>query len=190
MDMPGYGSPPEDPNGIQAIVDGRFVNVGSVKTDGLEGSIQYSTDAAGGTISAGVLGAYVLSYGRAIFPAEPIREVVNTYGNPARFRLRGNLEYTTDSLTAVTYVNHTGGYVNDTVTPAADVPSYTTFDLSFRYRVKPGFLAINEVELSLDVQNVFDRDPPIVLTPTPLPYDGQVASLLGRNILVGLRTRW
>jgi iron complex outermembrane receptor protein len=190
MDMPGFSSPPEDPANIGAIVDGRKVNVGQVQTDGLEGSISYQADIGAGTLSAGVIGAYFFKFDQAIFPAAPVLDVVNTFGNPLEFRLRGNLGYTTDRFSAVAYVNHAGGYTNNAVTPEVEVPSYTTFDLGLRYRLTPGVLAINEIELSLDVQNLFDRDPPIVLTPTPLPYDGQVANLMGRYVKVGLRTRW
>jgi iron complex outermembrane receptor protein len=189
MNSDGYLSPPEDPANIMAIVDGRKVNVGRLKTDGLEGSIQYRTDVADGMLSAGMIGSYVLNFKRAIFPNEPITDVVNTFGNPVQFRMRGNLGYTTESYSAVAYVNHSGSYINDTVTPSVETPSYTTFDVALRYRLQPNLFSLNEVELSLDVQNLFDRNPPIVLTPTPLPYDGQVSDLFGRWVKVGLRIK-
>lgn len=190
MDMPGFSSPPEDPANIRAIVDGRKVNVGRVKTDGIEGSINYQMDVGGGTVSAGLIGAYFLSFKQAIFPTAPILDVVNTFGNPLQFRMRGNLGYSTDDFSVAAYANYSGGYRNNTVTPIVNVPSYTTFDLGLRKRLNPGMLSLNEIEVSLDIQNLFDREPPLVLTPSPLPYDGQVASLFGRYIKVGLRARW
>lgn len=190
LNSPGYSGPVEDPANIKAIVDGRKANVGRLKTDGIEATINYEMDLGEATLSAGVAGSYVLNFDRAIFPNESTRELVNTFGNPVSLRLRGNLGYSDDSFTVVAYVNHSGGYTNDTVTPNVEVNSYTTFDLGLRYRIETGFASMNEVELSLDVQNLFDRDPPLVLTPTPLPYDGQVADLFGRFVKVGLRTRW
>lgn len=187
MNGPGYFSPPEDPANIQAIVDGRVVNVGALTTEGLEGSLQYQTDVGEGTINAGLIGSYVISFKRAVFPGEPLTEVSNTFGNPLEFRARANLGYSTDRFDVVAFMNHSGGYTNDTVTPNVDVPSYTTFDLGLRYRADVGL--VDEIEFSLDVQNAFDRDPPIVLTPVPLPYDGQVASLYGRFVRVGLRLK-
>lgn len=189
MDDEGYFSPPENPANIKAIVDGRKVNVGALQTEGLEGTIQYRTDVGEGTLSAGVLGSYVLNFKRRVFPNEPIRDLVNTFSNPLQFRMRGNLGYSLDQFDAIAFVNHSGGYINDTVNPDVRVPSYTTFDLGLRYRIEPGFLSINEVELSLDVQNLFDKDPPIVLTPVPLPFDGQVADIFGRQVKIGLRVR-
>jgi len=47
-----------------------------------------------------------------------------------------------------------------------------------------------DITFSIDVQNLLDRAPPIVPNPTPLAYDPQVASLVGRFFTVGVRARW
>lgn len=188
--LPQFTGVPENPANILALVDGRKVNVGRLKTQGIEGVVSYQTDVGTGTLNAGVAGTYVINFKRAVLPTLPLVDVVDTFGNPLKFRARGNLGYSKGGFSIDSYVNYAAGYRNDTITPVQKVPSYTTVDLSLRYRIaKPGPL-VSGITFSLDVQNLFDRDPPIVPNTTPLAFDPQVASVLGRYFTVGVRASW
>ena len=190
LNTPQYTGAPENPANILAIVDGRKVNVGRLKTSGIEGVAQYSTGVGFGRVNAGVSGTYVFNFKRSVLPTLPLVDVADTFGNPVKFRLRGNLGLTSGGFSGNIFVNHSGGYRNDTVTPVQRVGSYTTVDLGLRYTVNSRATLAKDITFSIDVQNLLDRAPPIVPNPTPLAYDPQVASLVGRFFTVGVRARW
>jgi iron complex outermembrane receptor protein len=190
QNRPQYFDAREDPANVRVFLDGRRQNVGRLKTDGLEGTADYSFDLARGTVNLGVNATYLFSFDRAITPSAPLRQVLDTINNPLDFRARGTFGYTLDGFTANAFLNYADGYSNDAITPVQPVKSYTTVDFSIRQTVKAtGYLGLDDVTFSLDVQNVFDKDPPIVLAGS-LPFDPQVANVLGRFFTAGVRARW
>lgn len=186
LTLPQYTGVPEDPANIKALVDGRRSNVGKLNTSGLEGTLQYAFDTGFGQVNMGATGSYVFNFKKSIFPTQSPVDIVDTFGNPVDFRMRANLGVTKDGFTGILYGNYYDGYTNDSIAPAKHINSYTTFDLSLRYTFKlEGML--KGITLSADVQNLFDRDPPVVVNPTPLAFDPQAASILGRFFTVGVR---
>lgn len=185
-----YTGVKEDPATILAFVDGRKVNVGRLKTDGIEGTIDYSLEAGQGRINLALAGAYFLNYNRAITPNGVLEDDLDTINNPTSLKGRGTVGYENGGFSGNLYLNYQKGYLNDSITPARGVPAYFTSDLSLRYVIEdPNALSLANVTFSLDVQNLFDRDPPIVLNGN-LPYDAQVANIMGRYMTVGVRVRW
>lgn len=190
QNLPQYTGVKEDPAGVAAFVDGRKVNVGRLQTSGLEGTIDYAFALGKGTLSLGASANYLLGFKRAIAPNASLAEVVNTINNPVKFRARGTVGYEQGGFSANTFVNFSGKYTNNSVTPAMEVSSYTTVDMSIRQEIGGVDAAgIKSVVLSLDVQNLFDRDPPVVLNGA-LSFDPQVASILGRVVTAGVRLKW
>ncbi|MBC2663370.1 TonB-dependent receptor [Novosphingobium flavum] len=190
LSLPQFTGVPENPANIKALVDGRKVNVGRLRTQGFEGNIQWSGELGPVTLNAGAVGNYFLNFKRAVLPTLPLVDVANTFGNPLKFRARGNLGVSNERMAVTGFVNFTGAYRNDTITPVQDVKAFATFDLSARYTWDQPMGLAKKLTLSIDVQNVFDRDPPIVPNVTPLAFDPQVASILGRFVTVGLRASW
>jgi iron complex outermembrane receptor protein len=188
---PLYTGIPEDPANIRAFVDGRKVNIGQLKTQGLEGVISYTLDTDGaGRFNLGLSGTYNIDFKRTTLPNAAPVNVLDTINNPLEFRARGNLGWEQGGFNANAFINHSAGYLNNSVTPVQHVDAYTTVDLSLRYRIEDsvGF-GLKNVTFSLDVQNLFDRDPPVVLNGA-LAFDPQVASILGRFATVGVRANW
>lgn len=191
LSNPLYTGIPEDPANILAFVDGRKVNIGQLKTQGVEGVINYvlNTDNAG-RFNLGVSGTYNIDFKRTTLPNAAPDDVLDTINNPLKFRARGSLGWEMGGFNANAFINHSAGYLNNAVTPVQHVSSYTTVDLSLRYKLEDnvGF-GLNNVTFSLDVQNLFDRDPPVVLNGT-LAFDPQVASILGRFATIGVRANF
>lgn len=191
LSNPLYTGLPEDPANVLAFVDGRKVNIGRLKTQGVEGVINYAleTDNAG-RFNLGLSGTYNIDFKRTTLPNAAPVDVLDTINNPLEFRARGNLGWSNGGFAANAFVNHSAGYLNNSVTPVQHVDSYTTVDMSLRYTVKDdaGF-GLKNVTFSLDMQNMFDRDPPIVLNGA-LAFDPQVASIMGRFTTVGIRANW
>jgi len=78
------------------------------------------------------------------------------------------------------------------VAPVEHIKSYTTVDLRLAYDLEgTGIPGTEGVRIGLDVQNLFDRDPPFVdLEPTSNGggggFDPQTTNAIGRMISVSL----
>jgi iron complex outermembrane receptor protein len=190
LSLPQFTGVPENPANIRAFVDGRKVNVGRLETDGLEANFRYRTDTGFGAINAGLSATYLFNFKRAIAPGSAPVEVVDTISNPQRFRARAYVGATSGGFTGTAYVNYTDDYRNNSVTPVQSVDAHTVVDLSLRYRIEtPGMLSVRDITFSLDVQNLFDADPPVAFNGA-LAFDPQAASILGRYITFGVRASW
>ena len=104
---------------------------------------------------------------------------------PISLRGRANLGWSKGPWNANLFVNYTGDYtnsvplmVNGAAVGDSKVGSWTTFDAGLAYMAQAsGWL--KDVRVSLNVQNLTDKDPPVVLT-TGAAFDGNVHNVLGR----------
>lgn len=182
---PGWASPPEDPNGIVAIVDGRKVNVGRIKTDGLEFIGNYAAQTSWGGWRAGFNAAWIMNFDRSLIPGTPLVEIVDTINNPRGLMARAYTGVDIGDFGATIFANYQGDYM---ATGAQSVPSHTEFDLALRYNLESPFSFTQALTFSLDVQDLFDKDPPTVLNGL-LPFDSNSHSMVGRTISIGVRAK-
>ena len=104
--------------------------------------------------------------------------------------MRANLGWRAGDWNVQAFLNHTGSYRNNTVSPVQVVDSNNTVDLHIAYTVgehAPVSWAKGMV-LSLDANNLFDKDPPFVNINGG--YDPQTVSPMGRLIAVNISKRW
>jgi iron complex outermembrane receptor protein len=181
-----FSPPPASPTDVYAIVDGRKVNLGANETDGIEFIADYEADTDWGGWRLGVNATKIFHFKRSIIIGTPLADVVDTINNPASFVARAYAGADFGGLSATLYANHYGSYHNNTVTPVADVPSHTEFDLALRYTLEAPFDEVEYATLTLDVQDLFDNDPPYVQNGA-LAFDPNAHSPIGRTIAVGLR---
>lgn len=181
---PGWASPPEDPAGIVAIVDGRKVNVGRTSTEGMEfiGSWDQQTDWGGWRL--GFNAAWIMNFKRSLTPTSPMLDIVDTINNPRGLMARAYAGFDVGQFGATLFADYQGSYK----TPAASVPSHTEFNLALRYTLESPVSFTDAITLSLDVQDLFDNDPPIVINGA-LPFDPNSHSMIGRTISVGVRAK-
>ena len=184
----GLFSRPPSPIELQTtvIVDGRKVNLGANKTDGLEFIGSYEGDASWGSWRLGFNATKILTFDRSIITGTPLRDVLDTINNPASFVARAYVGAEVGGLSGTVFVNHYGSYDNDSVTPIQKVPSHTEFDLALRYTLDQPFSVAKDVTFTLDVQDIFDNDPPYVQNGN-LAFDPNAHSPIGRTIAIGLR---
>lgn len=194
---PHYGGSCNQP--IAVIIDGRFRNLASIKTRGVDVALDYSRSTAWGRISTSLNGTYTIDQRQQVAPAAPVSDVVNTVGNPTSLRLVGNQSWSLHGWTVQGTVNYTGAYRDITFAPARRVDSWTTVDLNIGYRVEggPGWLANTRVNIGIN--NTLDARPPFVNQyemPTgsvgsgALGYDPANASILGRQLSLQAVKRW
>jgi iron complex outermembrane receptor protein len=180
------GDPTEDPSNFVVIVDARKKNVGRLKTSGIDFSVSYNFDLGDGNLSLGANGTRVLTYKRSFVPNVPLTNLLNIIDNPQEFYSRVYADYSIGTWNFSTTWNHTGGYTNNLVTPFQKVDAYDTFDLSV---VKELDLGRGGSTISLSVQDVFDKKPPLVINGN-LPFDPQVVNIMGRYAAVEFRIKW
>jgi len=173
---------------VDAIVDGRKVNLGANKTDGLEFSGNYDAAADWGTWRAGINATKILSFDRSIITGTPLRDALDTINNPASFIARAYTGAQMGNISGNLVMNHYGSYVNDSVSPNASAPSHTEFDLSLRYTFEEPVSFAESITFSLDIQDLFDNNPPYVQNGT-LAFDPNAHNPIGRTIAIGVRAK-
>ena len=184
---------------IAVIIDGRFRNLASLKTRGVDVVVGYFLNTARGKVSASLNGTYTIDQRQQITPTAPVLDLVDTVGNPTSLRLVGILSWSLRRWTAQSTVNYTGAYRDITSAPARRVDSWTTVDINIGYRVDGGSGWLANTQVNLGINNALDERPPFVNQyemPTgsvgsgALGYDPANASLLGRQVSLQVVKRW
>jgi len=85
---------------------------------------------------------------------------------------------------ATTFLNYAGAYRDTASQPSRTVGAWTTWDLQLRYDFPAA------TRLFLNVQNIFDRDPPFLNNHLGLGYDAENADLTGRVVSLGVVKKW
>ena len=195
------GVPPQAAN-VAAIVTGNRDNTGTLKTSGIDLNARYDHATGWGTVRGGVIGTYVFNYKYSILPGAPEVDYVNefnTIGSPLRFRARGEIGADVGGFSGTAFVNFQNAYRFPRALLPAGAPSqyervkaYTTFDATLSYDTGAGGGLLGGLRLTLTAQNLFDRDPPLVINGggSPILFDPTNASALGRLVSVQVTKKW
>lgn len=175
--------------GIQVWVDGRNTNIGSMTVAGVDMDVKYHFMSPIGHWMLGLDATKVVTQRLAAVPTQPETGILGLLGSGGLvpWRGRGTLGWGRGSLSATLFVNYTGTYVNNDPLPGrpiAPIASWTTFDLNLGFDV--GSLAqsrwMRNTFLSLSAQNLFNRNPPLVLTAGGAAFDANNANVFGRIV--------
>jgi iron complex outermembrane receptor protein len=179
---------------IAAILDGRFRNLASVKTRGVDAELDYFASTAWGKVRLSLNGTYTIDQRQQEVSTAPVIDVVDTVGNPPSLRLVGNLSWSLQGWTVQNTVNYTGAYRDPGSLPVRKVASWTTVDVNIGYRVDGGSGWLANTQFNLGINNALDQRPPFVnqfdLTSGTFGYDPANASLLGRQVSLLVVKRW
>lgn len=181
-----------------ALIDARRNNTGVVTTDGLDLSANYQWEDSFARWTLGAVGTWVFSYENSVAPGAPIEQQVNTFGGPLRFSARGEVSADIGNFSTSLFVNFQNGYsIARRYIPKAapdeylNVDASATVDLSLTYRFgnDQGFEPLNDLAITLGIQNLFDTSPPLVLNSSGsgIKYDNNMASPLGRVVSLQMR---
>ncbi|MDI1364250.1 MAG: TonB-dependent receptor, partial [bacterium] len=175
------------PQAYRAIADARYVNAGAFEVQGLDFSGSYRLMVRGDPVVLDGSLSWLMSYSRKITTAAQKTELVGTAENPADLRARASAAWTHGPLTSSLSLNHTG----DLHTNAGRrLPSQTTVDLQLQYATPAKDGPLRDVNLSLTVQNLFDRDPPFYDSPQGVGYDAANYEPTGRVVALQLTKAW
>lgn len=174
---------------INVILDARKTNLASTIQDGVDLQASYLFDTDFGRWNVGGSITKILHNKVQASPSVAEIDRLDQLYYPISLRGRANLGWNKGPWSANLFLNYVGDYentapltVNNVVVGDAKVGSWTTFDLGLAYMVPqgraPGWL--KGVRASLNIQNVTNKDPPVVLT-AGSAFDGSAHNVLGRQ---------
>jgi iron complex outermembrane receptor protein len=182
-------STPQPANTIGVLIDGRRNNIGTLKQDGIDLDVRYRLNTKFGTWSTSLQHSRIFHIKQVTTPGGPTLDVVDTFNNPIADRGRVNLGWMSGPWSANVFYNYAGDYLNTAITPNVKAESQETVDLNLAFSVPKGDSLLEGVRVAFNLQNLTDRDPPIVLNGANI-WDNTSASLTGRYFSVDLSKSW
>ena len=188
-------NPNFQPGDVDLIIDARRQNIGVLKTNGFDVSASYDFDAFGGHMRLALDGSWMNEFTRQITSTSTPVEMSDTFANPLRRRLRGQISFSTGGFVSNAFVHYRNSYVDNRFPPFVDIGSYTTIDANVGYVFAESSGLLSGTTLSLNVINLLDEDPPATrIRPTTgvydLGFDPANASPLGRLVSLELSKLW
>lgn len=178
---------------IRVIANARNQNLSSMIQDGVDFDASWQGELAGDRVGLGVSGAYTFRVEKQFTAGAPTTDVVDTVGNPLKLRLRGRANWSHGPFDLAAAVNHSGGYINQTVTPNRPVSSWTTIDLQLAVRLPATEGGFSGLRMALSATNLFDQAPPFVESVSPssvIGFDTDNASAIGRLVALTVTKSW
>jgi iron complex outermembrane receptor protein len=161
---------------VTFIADGRRQNLGTSLFRGLDFTAAYRWNWGGVDLDAGFQGTYVLDYLFEAVPGAGLVDVLDTIGFTQQFRTQADIGAKVGGFKSRLTWNHLNGYTNTTSTVFREVSNYDTFDLLV------GYDFTDRINLSLDVRNLFNEDPPFVDTTNG--FDPQASNPIPRMFAI------
>jgi len=154
------------PNGdfssVYSIVDGRTSNFTRILTSGLDFYARIRQEAGFGDIFGEVSGNYVLTFKQQTAPTAPVISTIVL--DTTKLRLQTRIGANIGNLLAEMVWNHSQGY-NITPTTAnaqqSHVDSFNVFNIFLQYRLPDESKIQKDLTFSLNIDNLFDQDPPL-----------------------------
>jgi iron complex outermembrane receptor protein len=174
----GHGNDP------YLLTDARRHNLGNQFVDGIDWSIHYNQPTDFGAIRVSMDASYILNRDSQAFDGGPKIDMLAT--DNRQLNLTGTVGANVGNLTAAATLNYSGGYKVIGVAGQDEVGSFAPVNLYFSYRLGgPGIL--ENTDLTLNIDNVFDTDLPFVNTGNGI---ARGVSTLGRYFNFGIRARF
>lgn len=181
--LASYLSHPQD---VYVLIDGRRSNFSALNTSGLDFSARLDVPTGFGSIYARVSGTYVLTREEAPVAGLPFNSNADSFN---RLRLSSTLGAKVGKLRGQITWLHSDG-VN--IVPSAlnlqqdHIDAYDTFNLFAQYEFGGSGLT-EDLSLTLNVDNLFDQDPPLSYAGTAGYGNGFT---LGRVVQFGIRKKF
>jgi iron complex outermembrane receptor protein len=187
------GAPLSD---VRVIIDARISNIAVTRISGVDFIAQYRHASHAGDFDFGLNLTYLKEYRQAITPTAPLVDFRDTLNNPIALRGRANVGWSRGNWSTTAFVNYADSYRNNTFDPERKIDSWTTLDLHLRYDLDGWGDVLRGTALSLNVQNLFDENPPLALDAAApnvsagLAYDSENADPLGRFVALQISKTW
>jgi outer membrane receptor protein involved in Fe transport len=188
---PGNASPDD----VKVIVDARVANTAETRTNGLDLGLDYSFELGANRFRLDLNANRIFKFDDRLTSTSPVIHTLGTPYHPVDWRARAGLSWTRGPISAVLFANHVDSYRDNRGGASRGVGSFTTFDAGLAFTgPSSGKSLLSNVRMALNVENMFDADPPKLL-PDPgstsgIGYDPVNATGRGRVISIQLRKHW
>jgi len=176
---------------VYGVADARQTNLGRVKTTGLDFYARMRKETGFGGVFADVSGNYILTFQQQAFKGAPLVSTVEL--DTTRLRVSSSLGADVGNFRAQVTWNHSQGYA---IIPIASslqqnrVDSYNVFNLFFNYKVPGESRFAKDLTFSLNIDNVFDQDPPLWRNQSFVSYGNANGFTLGRLVRFGVSKKF
>jgi iron complex outermembrane recepter protein len=176
-----------------AIVNFRLANLSSTQVSGLDLNVHQKVNSGAGRFDLGLEGNYVFHFDQAVTDTSPDIDILNSFGNPLKLRLRATAAWrqhdAEDSgLGANVAVNFTNAYENPGSSLLPHIDSLTTVDLQLRYHTPDDAGFLSGMEFTLNAVNIFNQSPPFA--DSIYGFDTANFQPLGRVLSLSVSKKW
>ncbi len=174
------------PEAYGVIARSGYVNTAALRVRGVDLTGSWRFDLGGDQVALGGSATWVLDYAQQLTPDARSVDRAGLAGFPVKFRSRVTADWTRGRLTAGLAFNYVDAY-RDAL--GARIAAQPTFDLQLR--LDPAQTGpLQGVAATLDVRNLFDRDPPFYDNVAGVGFDPTNADTIGRFVALRLTRRW
>jgi iron complex outermembrane receptor protein len=175
-----------------AVYDLRRQNFADERIHGIDFDIGYGFRNDLGKWNLNLAGTRMLKFDQ-IVPgvAEKIDLLGTNYA--IKTKARAQLGWSSGAFAGSVFYNYTGGYRNSISTGVQQVASFNTVDTNWAWSLPNTDGWLKGAKFTLNVSNLFDRDPPVYYTSGNnglIGFDAQSASALGRVVSIGFHKDW
>ena len=170
-------------NDVGIIIDRRAANIGAARLKGLDFFARYQFDTSFGNISAGVSGNKQISFDAT--DNGNVQDIL--LFDTSDFAMSANVGLETGGFRVRATVNHTGGFATNTAVAQTEVDGFTVADLFLGYEFGENSGVFEGLSLRVNVDNVFDTDPPVWRRSQGVNYSGFT---LGRIFKLGVSKKF
>ena len=184
---PFYIQPGQFPaSSFRVILDGRWANTGELRTRGVDATAAYGFALGRHRFDFDASATYVLEYSRLLTPVAPREQLADLVGFPADLRIKAAGRWSVSDWSARVGVNYVDNYRS---LKGTDIAPWITLDAQMRW--SPARIAgVEGLDVAMNVQNLFDEDPPFYDNPQGFGFDPANATILGRVVSLQLTKRW
>ena len=175
---------------VNILIDTERTNLGTRNINGIDYSATYGIDTtSAGRFTLGFSGVLLTHSTQSGAPGGASSDQFKT-GQTIKSRFRATVGWNIDAFDANLFFNHIGTFLNPGVNPAQRVKPFNTVDANISIKLSK-WIPIKEASLLINVENLFDANPPFYNGSSIGPTSGfniYTASPIGRVVRVGLRT--
>ncbi len=175
---------------VTEVVDFRVGNFGIIEVKGIDASLNINHETGFGSIDLGVNANIELNRdlqaSSTSLPTAPLNKEAPS------LRLRATTGITAGGFRGQFTWNHTSGFdiVATASTPVQNsVAGYSTFDAFFKYDVR-GEGVFKDLSFTLNVNNIFDKNPPVLFRNNPNEFGYANGFTLGRLFKIGISKKF
>lgn len=185
------GSDTYDPTKVIAIATDQYINAYKQRASGIDLNGSYRIKFASSQLTLSGAASWLKSSQQDGVDV-PTFNLSGTTFHPAKLNARFGAVWQRGGLSASGFVNYTQGVISPLLPVIEKTSSFTTFDTTLVYQTHAGHAALDGLVMSLGVQNLFNRKPPL-FTPPSIdyePYDSTNYSAIGRSVNLSLSKHW